>query len=95
MSDGVHALMQTMKPIRPKASIDRASRNTETHQLPARHDTVLPLCKLSQTTINVDARGSIRAFTTHIVVNARFVPSGTSTIRHVPIVPGAYTTGPR
>jgi hypothetical protein len=82
VSNGVHPLMQTVKPVRPETSIDRTSRNTEAHQLPARHDTMLPLRKLSQTTINISVRDSIRAFTTHIVVNARLVPGGDGRIRH-------------
>ena len=105
MSNGVHPLMQAVKPTALKASVDRASRYAKAHQLPARHDTVLLLRELSQTTINIGVRSSIRAFTTHIVVNARLVPGrsgrgwhvadGASVLRNrgAPIVPKVQRKG--
>jgi hypothetical protein len=43
---------------------------------------MLPLRKPGQTTINVSTSHPIRAFATHIVVNARRVPGGDGGVRH-------------
>ncbi len=71
--DGVHALVQAVEPIRREAGVDCAPRNPEPQQLPARHNAMLLLRELGKATIEISTRRSIRAFTTHIVVNARLV----------------------
>jgi hypothetical protein len=73
VSDGIDPVVNSMEPPVRKANIDSTARDPQRKQLPPRHHSMLPGREASQRTIHPILSVTCRAFTTHIVVNARFV----------------------
>jgi hypothetical protein len=75
VSNGIDPVVDSVEPPARKANIHNTTRDPRRDQLPPRHKSMLPNRKPSQHAIH-PARLVRRAFTTHIVVNARLVGAG-------------------
>jgi hypothetical protein len=73
VADGVDPAVDSVEPATSKANIHSTAGDPHGEQLPPRHETMLSPRKTSQRPIHAVPAGIRRAFTTHIVVNARFV----------------------